>query len=52
MLEIVRWSARYDPRTGAPAAFVRALERDREALIRRIRARFASSASGSAPRRR
>lgn len=43
MLEIVRWSARYDPRTGAPAAFVRELERDREALIARIRARFAAA---------
>lgn len=47
MLEIVRWSARYDPRTGAPAAVVRELERDREALIARIRARFAATEAGS-----
>ena len=40
MLEIVRWSARYDPKTGAPPEFLRALERDREGTIRRVRARF------------
>ena len=40
MLEIVRWSARYDRRTGAPPEFLEELERDREGTIRRVRARF------------
>jgi DNA-binding HxlR family transcriptional regulator len=42
MLEIVRWSARHDPRTGAPPEFLDELERDREGTIRRVRARFSS----------
>lgn len=43
MLELVRWSARHDPRTGAPRELLEALERDREGLIRRVRARFATA---------
>ena len=37
MLEITRWSAAHDPTTNAPRAFVRALDRDREAVEDAIR---------------
>lgn len=36
MLEIIRWSAKYDPKTAAPTAFVRRLKTDREGLMRDI----------------
>lgn len=49
MLEIVRWSAAHDPRTGAPPEFVKELERDREGAIRRVRARFESAAPTRPP---
>lgn len=49
MLEIVRWSAMHDPQTGAPPAFVRELERDREGVIRRVRARLQSAAAPPEP---
>lgn len=38
MLELTRWSAKYDARTNAPREFVKAIRRDREAVIDRIRA--------------
>ncbi|MGD2047174.1 MAG: helix-turn-helix domain-containing protein [Gemmatimonadota bacterium] len=38
MLELTRWSAKYDARSNAPEAFVEALRRDREGVIDRIRA--------------
>lgn len=37
MLEIIRWSARYDPQTAAPPAFIRRLNRDQIGLMREIR---------------
>jgi len=40
ILEIVRWSARYDSKTAAPVSFVRRLRNDREGLIREIAAKF------------
>ena len=40
ILEIIRWSARYDPKTAAPASFVRRLRNDREGLMREILAKF------------
>ena len=43
ILEIVRWSARYDPKTAAPASFVRRLWHDRENLMREILAKFEAS---------
>ncbi len=52
MLEIVRWSARHDPRTGAPADFVRELDRDREGVIGRVRSRFEPPAAPPRPTRR
>jgi len=33
MLEMILWSARYDPDTGAPKAFLRRAQRDREGLL-------------------
>lgn len=39
MLEIIRWSARYDPQTAAPAAFMRRLKQDPEALKHEILAK-------------
>lgn len=46
MLELVRWSARHDPSTGAPAELLEELERDREGTIRRVRARFEPGGGG------
>ena len=37
MLEMVRWSAKYDSRTAAPPAIVRRIARDRDAYIAEIR---------------
>ena len=39
MLELVLWGAKYDPKSGAPKAFVQRALRDRDAVIREIRAR-------------
>lgn len=38
MLELVRWGARHDPQTAAPAEFVRRIERDCAAVAEEIRA--------------
>lgn len=46
MVEMILWSARHDPRTAAPTAFVRRARRDREGLLREIAA-DASGAEGS-----
>jgi len=40
LLEIIRWSAKYDPRTAAEPAFVRRLKKDPEGLQSEIRARL------------
>jgi len=37
MLELVRWSAKYDSRTAAPPALVRRIAEDRDAYIAEIR---------------
>jgi DNA-binding HxlR family transcriptional regulator len=39
MLELVRWSAAYDARTGVPSAFVRRIAGDRDVLVDEIRSR-------------
>lgn len=39
MLEIVRWSAKYDPNTGAKKAELDRIEKDRDRLVDDIRAR-------------
>lgn len=38
LIEIVLWSAKYDPKTAAPKEFVTEARNDREGLIRRVRA--------------
>jgi DNA-binding HxlR family transcriptional regulator len=50
LLEIIAWSARYDPRTAADRAFVRRFHADPRRLEGEIRARLA--ARGAAPRSR
>jgi DNA-binding HxlR family transcriptional regulator len=37
MLELISWSARYDPRTAAPPDFVARIRRDREAVATDLR---------------
>ncbi|MCG8432557.1 MAG: helix-turn-helix transcriptional regulator [Gammaproteobacteria bacterium] len=36
LLELVRWSGKHDPKTGAPKAFLRRLEKDREGLMQEL----------------
>lgn len=38
LVEMIVWSAQHDPDTGAPEAFVQEAQRDRAALIERLRA--------------
>jgi DNA-binding HxlR family transcriptional regulator len=38
MIELMRWSMKHDPKTGAPAQFVRRIAEDRDGLIADIRA--------------
>lgn len=37
LLEMIRWSARYDAHTGTPQMFLDMLESDREGLIKKVR---------------
>ena len=39
LLEIIRWSGKHDADTGAPASFLRRIEKDREGMAAEIRAR-------------
>ncbi len=54
MLEIIGWSAKYDPRTAADRQFVRRLHRDRARLEAEVRAALAgrTTASEAVPDRR
>lgn len=36
LVEIIRWSGKYDPLTAAPRSFLRRIERDRDELLREI----------------
>jgi DNA-binding HxlR family transcriptional regulator len=36
LLELIRWGAKYDPKTAAPASFTRRITEDREGLIAEI----------------
>jgi DNA-binding HxlR family transcriptional regulator len=36
LIEMIAWSAKYDPRTAAPAAFVHRVAQDREAVMRDV----------------
>ncbi len=38
LIEIVLWSAKYDPKTAAPKEFVTEARNDREGLIKRVKA--------------
>jgi DNA-binding HxlR family transcriptional regulator len=49
LLEIIRWSARYDPSTAAAPEFVRKLRKDRDALERELRGAFPIAARSSRP---
>ena len=40
LLEIIRWSAKHDRKTGAQPAFIRRLQKDRKKMIREIRSQF------------
>ncbi len=48
MLEIIGWSARYDPKTAADQKFVRRLRRDRAVLEAEIRASLTKAKEASA----
>lgn len=43
LLEMIAWSARHDPRTAAPSAFVARIRKDREGLIRELRTQLAGA---------
>ena len=47
LLEVISWSAKYDPSTAAPRAFVRRVRADRRALELEIRAGLRVHAKGS-----
>lgn len=40
LLEMIQWSAKHDPATAAPKAFLRRMKADREGLIAGMRSRF------------
>jgi len=43
ILEICCWSAKYDPKTAAPPALMRRIQKDREGFIHEIEASFTES---------
>jgi DNA-binding HxlR family transcriptional regulator len=49
MLELISWSARYDPRTAAPPDFVTRIRRDREAVATELRQSLDSRSRGQEP---
>jgi DNA-binding HxlR family transcriptional regulator len=49
MIELMRWSMKYDPNAAAPAQFVRRLARDRDGFIADIRATHSRASRRSAP---
>ena len=49
MLELMRWSMKYDPNTAAPAHFARRLAEDRDGFIADIRAEHNQAGSRSGP---
>jgi DNA-binding HxlR family transcriptional regulator len=51
MIEIVAWSAKYDPRTAADREFVRRVRKDRDGLLAELRAQLSSLARGPKPAR-
>ena len=45
LVEMANWSARYDPQTAAPAAWIALMEAEREKMIQRIRETVRSGGS-------
>ena len=45
LVEMANWSARYDPHTAAPAAWIALMQADREKMIQRIRETVQSGGS-------
>lgn len=43
MLEMIAWSARYDPHTAAPRAFVKRIARDRAEVLAELRGAYEDS---------
>jgi hypothetical protein len=48
LLEMIAWSAKHDPKTAADEDFVRRVRRDREGLMRELRAELAGRRPGRA----
>lgn len=46
MLELIRWSAKYDAKTAVPDAFVRRIAKDRDGLIAQLRCGLSPPARG------
>lgn len=40
IIEMIEWSAKYDPKTGAPKEFLRMVKADRKSLVQSIRKKF------------
>lgn len=40
VLEMIEWSAKYDPETAAPSEFIKLIEKDRKRLAGQIRSKF------------
>jgi DNA-binding HxlR family transcriptional regulator len=40
MLDLIAWSGRHDPKTGAPKAFLKRIERDRDGVLREVTAQL------------
>lgn len=43
ILEMIEWSVKHDPKTGAPKEFIQMLKKDRKLLARQIRSKFKNS---------
>ncbi len=50
LVELIRWGAKHDAKTAAPAAFVRRVEDDREGLVAELRSSLVG-ATGTPPKR-
>ena len=48
LLELVRWGAKYDPRTAAPKSFTKRIAEDREGLLAEIRSSLKKNMDSSA----
>jgi DNA-binding HxlR family transcriptional regulator len=46
LLDLIEWSAKHDPKTAAEPGFVRALKKDRHALVKKLRAELVAQGHG------